>query len=251
MKSYIAAFTLGLLAASNASAEMVTFDYTAKIDEALHFTNHGAHVDSLQSISFNNTTIEVGYTMRGSFTIDLDTPASLHLPYQSPNSVYTEYGNPTNGATRNLATIKVDQSGYGFTPKPQAGGMRIEITDGAVGRADSFVFNNYNLDPNTGRSESLTFALWQANGSLLTSTRLPSSLDLSRADMATLVYSYRGPNSTDVFRTNAVLTSLSVRTASPVPEPSSYAMLLLGVFMICAVNLHKTKSNSCVQATAG
>lgn len=216
MKSYIGAFTFGLSVACNASAELVTFDYTAKIGETLHFTKHGSHVDSLQSISFNNTTMKVGYTVRGSFSIDLDTRASLQLSNQSPNSTYAEYSNPNTTATRNLATMKVDQSGYGFAPKPEAGGTIITVTDGMDDRGDSFTFNNNNMDKNTGKTESLTFALSQGDASLLTSSGLPSSLDLSRAGLAILVYSYRGPNSTDVFLTNAVLTTLSVRTASPV-----------------------------------
>ncbi|MFB9244860.1 hypothetical protein [Massilia antarctica] len=53
MKSYIASLVLGLLAAANANAELVIFDFTAKVSMALRYPNNGANMESLQSVSFN------------------------------------------------------------------------------------------------------------------------------------------------------------------------------------------------------
>ncbi|MCE3608172.1 PEP-CTERM sorting domain-containing protein [Massilia sp. P8910] len=244
MKSYIASLVLGLLAASNSNAELVTFDYTAKVRLASHYTNHGSAMASLQSVSFNGTRIDIGNTVRGSFTLDLDTPVSMYAPDQGPGSTYIEYGNPNGGASKNLMTMRIDQSGYTFAPTPDGRDVRIAIEDGDVGHYDYFIFTNTMHDLDSGRSETIRLDLSQENGTLLSSTRLPSTLNLSRIESAHLTYNLQGAGNSEGYTINSDLTSLSVRTTSPVPEPSTHAMLALGLLTVGAVSRRKRRGST-------
>ncbi|QPI53395.1 PEP-CTERM sorting domain-containing protein [Massilia antarctica] len=140
--------------------------------------------------------------------------------------------------------MKIDQSGYAFTPKPDGRGVGIAIEDGSAGHHDSFILTNKMHDQGAGRFESVRLDISQVNGSLLSSIRLPSTLDLSRASSTHLTYNFRADNSSDGYAVNSNLTSLSVRATSPVPEPSTYAMMAFGLLTVGAVSRRKRRGST-------
>lgn len=236
MKLFLASLAFSALATANANAELITFDYTAKVNAAVHKPKDGGKYELVQSISFNGTTIDLGNTIRGSFTIDLDTRFFYH---EGQGTTYSDYGIPKNTVSPNVLTMTVDQSGYGFSPKPGRPYFVVRIEDGSNAHHDSFEFVNAFDDENSGRYESVAVSLWQNDGSLIAGA--PSSLDLSRASSAHLTYNFAPGGSNERFLVAANLTSLSLRTASPVPEPSTYAMMALGLLTLGAVRRRKLR----------
>lgn len=239
MKSHIAGLLAGLALTSYAQAKVLVFDFTATV--ASIAKDYGPQ-ETGPGYMINGSLMTPGYTIKGQFSIDLATPKAWG---GTSRAYYQGYGN--------TASFSVDQTGYAYT-RGSPYGMSIDLYDSLPGSgADQFKakIESQTHDPHStliSTVESATFQFDQADGNMLTvrdsvgMPSLPRVLNFAGFDKATMVYNFADylltPNSASLNNSYLVttnLTSLTLHSTSPVPEPSAYLMLTAGMLAIGAV----------------
>ncbi len=245
MKRTLGGLLFGLLAAASASAQIVMFDFTGMINSTRENNRLTGRSLEVPGSSLNGTFVVPGNTFRGSFTLDLATPSS------SSSSNQTIYRHPTSWnlprkADTNAMTFTVDQSGFTYNSAMNTVFQtNIFVTDQLPGTGgDSLSF----IPSPTGQNSFYeTTQLWldDYTGSLFSSTKLPASIDFDALDSATFSYGYSPvDNKQKSLSVIGFLTSITVRAVSPVPEPSTYAMLALGLLTIGAAGYRQKRHRS-------
>lgn len=225
MTSRILAVAFGGLLASTAHAEVVVFDYTAVVTGLIE--NFGEPVDSFM---VDGTTIKAGYTFSGSFTIDLATPGYDNHPDSPSRGYFAQY----RGSFGNVADMTVAETGYRFDSRPASYyGSGFEVGNSPEG--DSFFYESGNLIYSGAhyRSEYVMFNLSDPSGQMLDSVGAPRQLSIPEDGSATMRYYLSLSEAGKYWTASANLTSLRLHT-SPVPEPSTWAMLGLGLAAVGA-----------------
>ncbi|MCE3606849.1 PEP-CTERM sorting domain-containing protein [Massilia sp. P8910] len=232
MRAYLVTMLLAGVAASQAHAKLVTFDYTAVVNKA---TRRGASTGyatiDVPSISIEGKEIAVGDTQRGSFTIDLDTPTYDWRP-ENPTVEY-------RGSLNNIGSVSVDRSGYSFASEGSLYASGFSVLNQPSG--DSFSFNTYSNNMIGHGSGFIRIRLDDTNGDLLGTNAPPESLNLAAAEWSEILYGYYPEANGDSLTTWGTLTALAVRPPSPVPEPASYAMLVAGLLTVGAAARAKAR----------
>ena len=219
------------LATASASAEVLTFDYVALASKTVYFTD-GTET-TVQSVRVDGSTINTGDTLRGSFSIDLTTPLTYY--HQTDGQVSGSY-NTKDAGSPNLIGFSDLQSGYGYAPHTDEF-LHLTIYDGVPGLREDAMVMGHGSGPH-----SIQLVFNQDAGTLFSSTSLDVTRSLVGAN-GVLSYSY-----TDYLRNGTVsivradLTSVTLRSISPVPEPSAYAMLLLGVATVAAIGRRRRQT---------
>ncbi|MCE3608233.1 PEP-CTERM sorting domain-containing protein [Massilia sp. P8910] len=234
MRAYLVTMLLAGVAASQAHAKLVTFDYTAVVDKTTRYgASTGYATINVPSISIDGKEIAVGDTQRGSFTIDLDTPT-----YDwRPGYTTVEY----MGSLNNIGSVSVDRSGFSFASEGSSYQSGFSVSNQPRGDSFSFLGTTYSNGTSGHGSESMQIRLGDTNGDLLATDMPPSSLNLAAAEWSQIIYGYYPDKNGDRLSTWGTLTSLAVRSPSPVPEPASYAMLAAGLLTVGAAARAKAR----------
>ena len=241
MKRYISGLLFGMFVAANASAEAVTFDFTGMVNSTHEYNSLTSRSKAVPGSSMNGTFIVPGNTFHGTFTLDLSTPLASLNP-ASGNAWYNPgfNWNATAPVYQNAMSLTFDQSGY--TSASETGpysSSSISVTDKQPGAGyDSFAFFPSGSSK-PGAYEYLSLFMFDSQGMLLTSTAIPHSFDLNAVDSTTITYSYLPRGSTKSLSVDGFLTSLTARTVSPVPEPTTYLMLGLGLLVVGAASVRQ------------
>lgn len=246
MKRSISGLLFGMFAAASASAQVVTFDFTGMVKLTREFDPNTLRYTEVPGSTLNGTFIVPGDTFHGEFSIDLATPID-ELFYSPPSLggsavLYrNNYDSDQPSVDNNRLTLTFDQTGYTTASPPSGyGGSSIYVTDSAVkSGADRLTFVPSFAQSSTGFRETTLLSLYDYSGSMFSTEALPSALNLGATDYSHLFYTFSPVTSRKQLALDGVLTSLTARAISPVPEPSAYAMLALGLLTVGATSYRR------------
>lgn len=216
MKALFLGLLVGGLTVTAAQAEVVVFDYTAVV------TGLEADGNAISSFTIDGKAFSAGQTIRGSFGIDLETPLYDWRPDAPGAANHRTYKNDNN-----IAEMTVDQTGFHFksAPGPYLSGFSV----GNTAQDDYFYYESgSSVYTDTGdTSQYLMFGLSDRTGQLVSSAAPPTTLSLDNTTRADFSY-WLFQSSLPTYTVNGTLTSLTPHVSN-VPEPHTYAMLVMGL----------------------
>jgi hypothetical protein len=166
--------------------------------------------------------ISLGNTWTGSFSFDTDLVAEGWQPSQPEHGTYHMYqGFMTS-------TINDASTGLAFSTSPDLTWLGLmSVHDSTSGGSDFVAIDTHAYDSN---SDFVSGRFWfhDLYGDALSNGSPPASLSLADFQFATAEFSFLSTHNGDFMTASADITSLTLVTA-PVPEPSTYAMLGMGL----------------------
>lgn len=231
------ALIAGILTTGLAQAQVVYFDYTARVDRTTYRTPATDYQEvEAASISANGSTIAPGYTVRGWVAIDLATGLYDYRPENGP--AYNYRGSPSN-----IAHFSVEQTGYGFTTDASRWPYSHGYFLGEWDSGHSFGFDGSNTqhrDNWESQDQYIYLTMGDNNADLLANW---PSMTLADAESSWLVYGFDAFDpALGVVNAYATLTSFSPRATSPVPEPTTWLMTSLGLGLVGAGAYRRRRS---------
>ncbi|MYM65438.1 PEP-CTERM sorting domain-containing protein [Pseudoduganella sp. FT55W] len=212
-----AALLAGLMCSAQA-ADYAKFGFTAAVSTILV---DGKPITE-DVITIKGKELRLGDSIKGTFSFSTVAPVWMTVT-PDIDLIYKDLGYSEFSSTSGLA--------FGDYLAPQSSQFRV-VNGGAPSSADSlsFTFTPYQSD-----AERATFLFSDPTGSSLNSPSLPLDLNLNKFATHSLRYAIdSGVGQIELVAEVAVL-----RNLSPVPEPSTYAMLLAGLCLTTAIARRK------------
>lgn len=208
-------FALAALASLPASAEIVTYEYTGIVNHLREYNGNIEHSRGVVSSAVIDGGLRIGDTFRGVFSYDTTnyqvlpwagTGVGVSQPVDAADASFTvTHSGTTVNATRFGAVDVIDVA-------PGAGSDRLQI-----GPTVSWF-------PNA----SVGFYFEDATATLLSGATIPGTLNLADWYSATAKVTWNGDGKS--LLVDGMLTSLT--KVSPVPEPSTWALLFAGLAIV-------------------
>ncbi|WP_166882037.1 PEP-CTERM sorting domain-containing protein [Massilia mucilaginosa] len=232
MKIFAGTLLAALFATGSANAQVLTFDFTAKVESMYEYD--GSNIAIVTSSTLSGADVVNGDSVHGQFSFDLGTPLSTTLQFPQPaNGSDLTYQGP-----QIQATISFDRPAYTFTTD-NSGLSMIVVKDAMASNYDGFVLLANSYTPGMTAMRSIQVSLFDASGNAISGPSIPRSLPLSAFDEATIKYNWLRLSDGAQFGATAVITSLTPVVTSPVPEPSAYAMFAAGLLALGAIARRK------------
>ncbi|GGY16072.1 PEP-CTERM sorting domain-containing protein [Massilia dura] len=215
------ALLLAAVAATPAQAAIVKYEFTATVATVAAWPSGTANGGFVDSSSIAGPIISLGDTWTGTLFYETDRQLTPWPLQQPPGGSFLGY------AGYAASTIVDAQTGLSFHSNPvDFNPPHMSVHDMPVGGTDFIVINTYASGANL---ESGSFMFTDGDGSVFSSAVPPPGLDLADFLYATVHYGFTDANG-DLLSVDARITSLaSTDLPPPVPEPSTYAMLGLGL----------------------
>lgn len=200
----------GLVCSASASAEIITFEYSGVVNK-IRQSPTGVSYDSR---SVASTTVvpgglSVGDGFRGTFSFNLDTPKFEF----SPAEMGAYFGNSSDPGF----SLVFDKSGAAL----QSAIMMVGVSNGSS--------DHLTITPRWS-SVSSEFWFYDPSGKVFSDVSQPRTLNLNDFYEAELNMTWSVPDSSATVRVETSL--LSITKVSPVPEPSTYALLFAGLAIV-------------------
>jgi hypothetical protein len=214
--------------ATPAQAAIVQYQYTATVSSIAEIPGGSDTVNYLDSSSLAGPTISIGNTWTGTFTYDTELTLDSYQPEQPEQGSYQLYKGYM------ASTIRDAQTGLSFNSDPNLAWLALmQVKDSpAVVSSDFLSFSSdfLSLTTHASGSDFETGSFWfhDLYGNAFSSSVPPASLQLGDFQFASVSYSFLQDGTGNWMNAEADITSLTLVTA-PVPEPSTYAMLGLGL----------------------
>ncbi|RZT03921.1 VPLPA-CTERM protein sorting domain-containing protein [Duganella sp. CF402] len=215
----------GLLMLASAHAEIVSFDFTAKINVLRESGGRGNVTDVLTS-SKAGIVYTIGDIIHGHFDYDTSTGLSYYGP-AAPGGSYAQYDDSTGhnslSAANSLAPI--------LAPVPRP--ISLQVSNNVPnGWGDTFsIFRSG--DYGDGKTQFSSVEFNDSTGHWLSNVAIPTAAQLSGASYALFRTHYYLSDYDSTLDVSATIISLTPTSA--VPEPASYAMLLAGLLALSAI----------------
>lgn len=220
--------TFALVMGSAAHAEVLTYAFTGTVDSMFEH-DHATMVNTtVTSSSFAGSLVSYGNVVQGVFSFD--THAPLSTSYQPP---------PPASGSYLVYRPSVEVSKFSFQVGSGPVGFQGTVPTAIVSdnNSDLSGWDMFYLGAsrpfNPVMFQSVDVSFQDSTGTALSSGGMPIALNLSSYNYSKLHAAWLLRATGDQMHMEAKLTSLTLISA--VPEPASYALLLLGVSAVVMV----------------
>jgi hypothetical protein len=224
MKRAFQILLASIAVSGNAHAELYTFEYTAKVGSILEVKYSGGETN-LQSVTTSGSPISIGDTVTGRISYDSHLPI-IRQETRFDDALIIDYGRIDSlqiSTTFETAGVSFTTEGYKF-------GGKIFYPTGSP-QPDAFYVGSYHYTfaADYASQESLGFDFADSTHSKLDLSTIPGA-NAATFDSNSFFYTYDYRGAPSGVQIRGPLTSL--RLISAVPEPSTYAMLLVGMLLV-------------------
>lgn len=215
----------GILHTGTATAALVGWSFSATVSGLFTYDGATKEIVHVSSSDFPGSQVSIGDHVSGSFVFDTNTPLS---PYYQP---------PTESAGSYLAYVD-ENPGRGlqftFDGKNLAFNARpftlLQIRNDAASASgwDTFDLSSSSIFSSTSLFQVAGISLMDSTGAALNGPGLPTDLQLKSYFFHEFTTGWVRSSDGNQLQVQATLTDLTP-LATPVPEPSAFALLLLGL----------------------
>jgi hypothetical protein len=221
-------------------AAILTYDFTATISKIWEYK--GGQITYVNSSNVPGVTVANGYSITGQFTFDTQTPLSAYQPAPPESGSYILYSSA--GRVNNLS-LTIQQNILSFESNPDSWQFLVQVANDASTFSGSDILSVSAASAYSPYSfQSATINLFDSTGRIFANAQLPTNLALPSFSYSNIDYAWLNQSDGSQMHANGALTSLTLRPASPVPEPSSWRMLLLGVGLLSGVIKIRSRSQT-------
>ena len=223
-------------------AEMLTFNFTGRVDYIFEYEKATEQFTHPLSSNMSGQTFLTHDTFHGQLTYDLATALSPYYqpPEQAQGSYVVYY---SAQSTPPLVSATFDQTGVllAWANRP----FLIQLSDSATAFAgyDRIYFQPW-IENSPVYFQSFELSLADSKGTAFSNNLLPADFNLADFTESNLHYAWLDQATGNQFHVNGVLTSMTLVGASAVPEPASSALVLLGVGMLVVAVRRRAPSRS-------
>lgn len=228
--------------ANYASASIVSFSFSARIDQLSEYTTSTGQSNDVSGSEFMGAAISTGFLIDGLLTYDTNAAISP-IPNLFPpvTGTYNIYISPL--ATSRLR-LTIPSGGLSFENYDT--GLIVQVADHAssLGNADIFSVGNLTY-ASPGKTAFTNLSLFDYTGRAFDNALIPTTVNFS--DFGTRLLSIGFMDEATRNQLNVQSTVLSFAPISvAVPEPGTYALALIGLFVMSA----SLRSNRSKQASS-
>ncbi len=208
---------------------MVTYEYTAVTQQITKYNYVDRIIEYPSSIDVDGATYAQGDTFHGSFSYDTATPLTFY--YSDFQDRYTAYHGE---AVHHVSTLIFDNHNPTYHSAPDGAGAQMSVTDAHSAADDIYRYPDYLQLVSFNGNYFLGFDFANStDNSIIDGPHSPASLSLERFPYAWATFGrIYEPALGFSMEAAGRITSLTLVPAMPVPEPSSYAMLLAGAVLV-------------------
>jgi hypothetical protein len=218
MKNFLAGLLGCLTIASAAHADVLTYEYTAKINQLSQYTWLEDRIP-LTTTDRPGHIINLGDEVTGRFSIDTLTPRFANR--EDAGVVYSEY----DGSTRNEISATIGHNDFNLESASSSGSYLSVQHGSTVNGGDNLTLRDFSEAPQGVHTFSISFS--DSSGTTLGNSDLPTSL--AGLNEAKFNYSFYINGTFTAIDMAADITALNLISVSAVPESNTYLMLLAGL----------------------
>jgi len=238
MKNLFAALLLSAVVIES-SAAPVTFEFSAVIS-SLNYTNYDTGDQlSLSASSVPGASVAIGDIFTGSLTYETNAAIPSHFPWIPKHDPELAYGFPVKMGSATYVNERHDIV-FNTDKGPNQSSMYVTVINAAPGsgRSDKVSFSpgsEYVQD----EYHHFSFNFYDRQALALSDLALPTDFNLSAFNDNTMVmFWHTGPES---LYAQASVTHFSLLSTSPVPEPTTGLMLLMGLGLVACTHKARRK----------
>lgn len=222
----------GLLLNGAASATEVTYNFTATIQSMFEYDGQTKLNTTVTSSTMPGVLISDGSTIHGQFSYDTAAPLGSYQPAPEKEGSYQLYSGTVT------STLTFDQNGFVYQSDPNPWLTTMQVANDAASRSG---WDTFSLETSAAYSpvtfQMMDIHLYDSSGNVFDSSAIPFDLPLSQFSYADIDYSWLRQSDGSQFHASSSITSLTL--ATPVPEPSTYALLAMGAVVSTVVRRKK------------
>ncbi|WP_223305811.1 PEP-CTERM sorting domain-containing protein [Massilia sp. NR 4-1] len=208
-----------------AKADIVTYNFTAKIETLTEYTNSLSNPMPVSNAVVRGENLSLGNAVKGSFTYDTTTRRASSQPEPKNGQVSTIYSDSFAANTLNFTFDKTKLNFHFNNDSFLVPEIHVEN-----GSYDSLSYIYSTLQDSIHNFVKLSFS---GSGDIFSDTALPATIPLDKINYDPYdfyyVFSDYSGTSRRILKVRGQFSSVELVSITPVPEPRGYLMLLAGL----------------------
>jgi hypothetical protein len=223
-KIAVALFCTAALAASQASAAVVTYKFSVVIDNMFEYDGATSKITYVESSNMPGVLFSKGDVAEGYFSYSTDAPLGAYQPPAQDYGTYQMY----NGVGTSQTNFG---NGWTFTSNSDPWLSNAQVANNA---SSLYGYDLFSLTTASSWSplsfQMTTLTMFDPSGTALTDSAIPASLDLLKFSYTNLDYAWLSQSDGSQMHASGKLTSLVLDTGpgQEVPAPSPIWTLVAG-----------------------